>query len=177
VIARTEAVRAFNAAKIAALRPLIKPDTGFTVNVPDDFGERLADYMKKTVQQVAKLRVPADTGALRRSFEFTYEKSTHEGEKPMKSRNKLTKVRNRFYVASPNVTRDAEQHQLNVPGAVPLASDHHSSGRWTRPTLEAALNHAREILDTDPNLDHVAVVQIVRVVRRQEMPVTIEVVK
>jgi hypothetical protein len=77
------------------------------------------------------------------------------------------KIRNRFYVAAPAVTTHTEQDQANTE----------RSARWTHPTLKAALAHAETILEENPNKDHVAVVQIVRVVRRKKAPVVVEVVR
>lgn len=88
------------------------------------------------------------------------------------------KIRNRFYVAAPSVTTEREQAQDNTEKNVHLAvSSGDRSGKWTRKDLKAAIAHAEQILELEPSKDHVAVVQIVRVVRRKKAPVVVEVVK
>lgn len=97
----------------------------------------------------------------------------NEKEKPMK------KVRNPYYVAAPSVTTAREQDDVNDPkqGVQLSVSTGDRTGRWTRPTVEAAVEHATQLLDQNPTLEHVAIVKIVRVVRRKKTPVTVEVVK
>lgn len=96
-----------------------------------------------------------------------------------KEKKKMTKVRNPYYVAAPSVTTTREQDQVNDPkqGVSLSVATHDRSGRWTRPTVNAAIEHAEELLRTDQTLEHVAIVKIVRVVRRKKTPVTVEVVK
>ncbi len=85
------------------------------------------------------------------------------------------KVRNKFYVAAPTVTSHSEQNQINDPKHVRLSmSPLDRGGKWTRKDLASAVEHARRILNDDPNKDHVAVVQIVKIVRRQVAPVIVE---
>jgi hypothetical protein len=95
---------------------------------------------------------------------------------PMKEK-KLMKVRNRFYVAAPSVTSASEQDQVNSNPAMLAVSPNDRCRSWTRSTLKDAVEHARKVLEQDPSKDHVAIVQIVRVVRRQKAPVVVEVVK
>lgn len=93
-------------------------------------------------------------------------------------KEKLMKVRNRFYVAAPSVTTSSEQAQDNLEGKVRLSvSPNDRNGKWTRKTLAAAISHAETMLEQDPSKDHIAIVQIVRVVRRKKAPVVVEVVK
>lgn len=129
---------------------------------------------------IAKLRRPIDTGAFRHSVRSSgtsldLHPNCRCTSAPVKE--KLVKVNNKFYCASPNVTREKEQKQKNDGKNGTLAIRATDGGRWTRPTLEAAVEHAREQLRQNPELDHVAVVQIVRVVRRAELPLIVETVK
>lgn len=106
------------------------------------------------------------------TFQFNYDQP----------KEKKMKVRNKFYVAAPSVTAEHEQAEPNLEGKVPLAGGPLPKGlinrpRWTRHTLADALKHAEQMLEADPKLEHVAVTQIVRVVRRKKAPVVVEVVK
>lgn len=87
------------------------------------------------------------------------------------------KIRNRFYVASPSVTKDLEQAQDNLPDQTDLATHHQGAGKWTRKKLADVVAQAEVILAQDPQKDHVAIVQIVRVVRRKVAPIIVEVVR
>lgn len=88
---------------------------------------------------------------------------------------KLKKVLNKFYVASPTVTTQEEQGQLNDPKTVRLAGPHSvHGGKWTRKDVAGAIEHARIILADNPAQDHVAIVKIVKIVRRKEAPITVE---
>lgn len=88
------------------------------------------------------------------------------------------KIRNKFYVAAPSVTNHSEQDQNNVAPAVRLArSNHDPSSKWTRHTLKDAITHAEQMLEDNPKMEHVAVVQIVRMVRRKKQPVIVETVR
>jgi hypothetical protein len=61
------------------------------------------------------------------------------------------KVRaNKFYIASPNVFRD----------------------NWGHPTMEGAIEHAQTVIDAD-RTTAIAIVQIIRVVKRQAAPVLV----
>lgn len=83
---------------------------------------------------------------------------------------------NKYYVASPNVTKDHEQAEPHRDQAR-LAIRPNSTGRWTRHTMADAVAHAERLLELDPTLDHVAVSQIVRIVRRKKAPVIVETVR
>lgn len=96
---------------------------------------------------------------------------------PQQKEKTMKKVRNKFYVAAPNVTTNSEQDQIN-DDTVRLSTDSGDrNGKWTRPTLPAAIAHAETILEKEPNRDHVAIVQIVRIVRRKKLPAVVEVVR
>lgn len=83
---------------------------------------------------------------------------------------RLKKVVNPYYCAHPNVLADKEQgDQRNE-----LAVGPNDRGAWTRPSLKDALDHAQQQLDNDPSLEQVAVVRIVKLVRRKRLPHTIE---
>ena len=96
---------------------------------------------------------------------------------PTKEENVLKKVNNAYYVASPSVTTAREQDQKNDGKNGRLAVHSSDGGKWTRPTLNAAIEHANEMLDKDPSLEHVAITKIVRIVRRRKLPNVVEVVK
>lgn len=88
------------------------------------------------------------------------------------------KVRNKFYVAAPSVTTESEQAQDNIEKNVHLAtSPNDRSGKWTRKDLAAAIAHAQQVLEADPTKDHVAVVKIVKIVRRPKPKYIVEDVK
>lgn len=114
------------------------------------------------------------------------------------AKEKKMKVRNRFYAAAPHCTTASEQDQDNLPGKVTLATPlkasvdsrnvggdsyggrqtgRFSTGKWTRKTLDDAVNMAEQMLEAQPERDHVAIVQIVRIVRRKKAPITVEVVR
>lgn len=77
---------------------------------------------------------------------------------------KKTKL-NRFYVAASGVTRNSATHHGGT------------NDSWAKPTLEAAIEHGRKILDEDRSKDEVFIIQIIRRVRRKDQPVVVEVVK
>jgi hypothetical protein len=170
-------------------RPTGKPIYGksFTESII----EKIADAVKidaQTLMADAKSRVPIYTGSLAQSIGRMERDFIHGhpncrcvpvGITNTTRQEKLMKVRNRFYVAAPSVTTESEQAQDNIPGkGVRLSvSPNDRGGRWTRKNLADAIKHAEEVLDQDPNKDHVAIVRIVRVVRRKKAPVVVEVIK
>lgn len=88
------------------------------------------------------------------------------------------KVRNRFYVAATTVTLESEQAQPNVEGQIKLSvSPTDRSGKWTRNTLAAAIEHGEALLAADASKDHVAIVKIVKIVRRPKPKFIVEDVK
>lgn len=102
-------------------------------------------------------------------------------------KKKPVKIRNKYYVAAAHVTSDGEQAQDNTAKNVALSvprvnpphtggSAAHHEGKWTRRDLKDAIKHAEQILEAQPNRDHVTIVKIVRVVRRKKAPVVVEVV-
>lgn len=98
---------------------------------------------------------------------------------PLTTKEKKMRVRNKFYVAAPAVTSHAEQDQVNDKDKVALAVSHQggTGAKWTRPSLKDALLHAEQILEGNPKQDHVAIVQIVRIVRRKKQPIVVETVR
>ena len=106
---------------------------------------------------------------------------------------KVMKVRNRFYVAAPHVTTESEQAQANTPDVVKLSEPvldserqtsfggrqrgGHHDGKWTRKDLAAAIAHGEAILAAQPSRDHVAIVKIVKIVRRPKPKFVVEDVK
>lgn len=91
----------------------------------------------------------------------------------------LVKVRNRFYVAAPSVTTAAEQDYVNTENLVSLQTlpNEPGNGKWTRHLLKDTIEQAEKILEANPKQDHVAIVQIVRIVRRKKMPLVVETVR
>lgn len=79
------------------------------------------------------------------------------------------KIRNKFYVAADKVTTDMEQATVADPCE--------GNSRWVKSTLKDAIAHANQILDKEPQRTHVAISQIVRVVRRKNTPHIVEVVR
>lgn len=90
------------------------------------------------------------------------------------------KIKNRFYLGAPSMFSKFEQDasntgqterplQLALDGFVPG-----KSGRWTRPTLAAAVQHAENILNENTELESVVIVQAVRIVRRKRSPIVVE---
>lgn len=45
---------------------------------------------------------------------------------------------------------------------------------WSKTSLEAAVRHAKDLLEREPAREHMLVVQVVRVVRRQKLPLLVE---
>lgn len=107
----------------------------------------------------------------------------------------LGKIRNKYYVASPSVLTIAEQMQDNVPGKMntgigsaaeiklhePSKDESmrrnfggRSDGLWTRKSLEDAVAHGESMLVADPTLEHVAIVKIVKLVRRPKPKFIVE---
>lgn len=140
------------------------PKTGIKIRLLSDFhyGGSSQDHFYKSYVSAAEANKYFD--------ENCYIKK----EKPLK-------IRNRFYVAADRVTSALEQNQVNEPSKVFLADGVKrtvvNSGKWTRPTLKAAIAHAEEILDANPSQEHVAITQIVRIVRRKKAPLVVETVK
>jgi len=101
---------------------------------------------------------------------------------------KKTKVLNRFYVASDKMLSEAEQGSVNA-GPQHSANEYYDGGgfergrsrprhtRWAKRDLSQAIDHAREILDNDPSKAEVAIVRIVKMVRRKATPIIVEDVK
>jgi hypothetical protein len=81
------------------------------------------------------------------------------------------KLHNRFYIASQSVTSPSEQGQVNVLG------DRILRRRWTSHTIDDAIVEATQLLDRELSRDHVAICQIVRIVRRAKTPVVIEIIE
>jgi hypothetical protein len=51
-----------------------------------------------------------------------------------------------------------------------------TNDEWTKPTLEEATKHAREMI-REEDLECVAIVKVVRIVRKKEAPITVEDIK
>lgn len=64
------------------------------------------------------------------------------------------KIKNKFYIAADRVMQ---------PGDT-----------WAKPTLEAAIDHARLLLEREPHNDVKYIVKVIKVVRRKSMPVQVE---
>lgn len=79
------------------------------------------------------------------------------------SHDKQTRVKpiNRFYVGASHIAEAI------------LDGD---NDEWTRSTLEEAVEHGKQLME-DEDKELVTVVQIVRILRREKTPVTVEVVK
>lgn len=94
---------------------------------------------------------------------------------------KKTKVLNRFYVASDKMISEAEQSTPNMGEQTVRVEYYYERGcsrprhtRWAKHDLKQAIEHAREILDNDPSKNEVAIVRIVKMVRRKATPVIVE---
>lgn len=112
---------------------------------------------------VAKLRL---TGPIVNTME----------DKPMQKR---TKVLNRFYVASDKMMSQEEQGTVNTGEPTRERYDGYERQaprhrRWAKRDLSQAIDHAREILEQNPSKQEVAIVRIVKVVRRKAMPIIVE---
>jgi hypothetical protein len=180
----------------AVLRPTGRPTShsdalrvGDTVRVkkPTGFLERvLQEEGLKMLREATKL-APKDTGALRNSYVTGPECDVYFNENafklamaPLTAKEKPVKIRNKYYVAADRVTTHSEQDQDNVDGKVAFAgvtSQSRSYGKWTRKDLSAAIAHAEQVLEADPAKEHVAIVKIIRVVRRKKAPLVVEVIK
>lgn len=94
-----------------------------------------------------------------------------------KKKETPVKIRNRFYVAADRVATASEQGQDNIKKNVAFAGVDTQSrvhGKWTRKTLADAVEHAHDILENDPTKDHVAIVKIVKLVRRPKPKFIVE---
>lgn len=94
-----------------------------------------------------------------------------------KKKETPVKIRNRFYVAADRVATASEQGQDNIKKNVAFAGVDPQSrvhGKWTRKTLADAVEHAHDILENDPTKDHVAIVKIVKLVRRPKPKFIVE---
>jgi hypothetical protein len=212
VIARTEAQRAVNAAKIADLQTslpkFVEYVTGCDWAVRRHLDAFEAEYQRraepfkpdtrivsmKEIRDSELMLPPYDPASHRLEFDIKMplfdkkalmahiEKALIDSvrmKRPLfqPEKEKPVKIRNRFYVAAASVTTNREQGQVNEPKNVHLSGPNNDGGRWTRPTLAAAVAHAQQILEDNPSQDHVAITQIVRIVRRKKAPVVVEVVR
>jgi len=74
---------------------------------------------------------------------------------------------NRFYVASDKVTAPLAQSKANTSG-------HGAPYSWPHATMESAIKHAHEILEDGPDRDYVVIVEMVKVVRKQRIPIVVD---
>lgn len=154
----------------------------------------LASALQQSAKELARSirnAAPFDTGALHDSINcrcivgVDWASDAFKKERPVK-------IRNRFYLAAPHVTSASEQAQDNTPDKVALSTPivrssgesfggrqtgRHNPGKWTRKDLKAAIAHAEEVLAAQPERDHVAVVRIVKIVRRPKPKFVVEDVK
>lgn len=91
-------------------------------------------------------------------------------EKPMAPTRRKKLVINKFYVASDSMLTEQEQGTPNT--LVERGRGRHV--RWAKFDVKQAIDHATSILEADPSKDHVAIVKIIKVVRRKKMPVIVE---
>lgn len=167
-IAKTEMYRA---QMMGSFAPPVKPLMGGYVQVRPPKRYLGMDWSKSSLLHDYFYKSREFTNLINREYDEKFTKK----EKPVK-------IRNRFYVAAEKVTSASEQDQVNDPTKVHLADGMkrtplQQSGKWTRPTLKAAIAHAEQILEANPTQDHVAIVQIVRTVRRKKAPLVVETVK
>lgn len=54
-----------------------------------------------------------------------------------------------------------------------VAAQHILTNDWAKTSLEDAIAHAKEILDSEPNRDMIAISQIIYVVKRETTPKTV----
>ena len=88
----------------------------------------------------------------------------------------MKKVHNRFYVASDKMTSEMEQASPNTESK--QSKDYTGRhNRWAKNTVAQAIDHARELLEKDPAREHVAIVKVIKLVRRKKMPIIVEDVK
>lgn len=66
---------------------------------------------------------------------------------------------NKFYVAATNISE---------------AVNRGHNADWTRPSMAAAIEHAKEILEDNPDRDCVVIVEIKKIVRRASRPIVVE---
>lgn len=81
------------------------------------------------------------------------------------------KINNRFYVAAQRMLTALEQSSARKTRAIMGGPQNFP---WSVSTLEGATDHAKELLTADPNLEQVAIVKIIRVVRRETPPIVVE---
>jgi hypothetical protein len=149
----------------------------FTQSIMDE----VAKGVSASIMSDMKRRVPFDTGALRRAADDLLihgHPNCRCVPVGITAKENPVRVRNKFYVAAPSVTTHSEQDQDNTEKTVHLAvSSGDRSGKWTRKDLAAAVAHAQQVLEADPSKDHVAVVKIVKIIRRPKPKYIVEDVK
>lgn len=57
----------------------------------------------------------------------------------------------------------------HISGAIAIGEN----ADWTHPTLDKAIDHAKELLE-EQDMEVVAVVEIIRLVRRKSQPIVVE---
>lgn len=170
-------------------RPLMRPERVYGVPVLAPVMKQIADELARDIAR----RSPFDTGYLRGSVAsgmviddplaphpMCRSSVVDWYEKTLSTQRRVpVKIRNKFYVASPNVTTLNEQQLDHVHGGnVRLATKPTDrSGYWTRKTIADAIAHGEQMLAEDPSLEHVAIVKIVKVVRRPKPKFIVEDVK
>jgi hypothetical protein len=91
-----------------------------------------------------------------------------EGERKVKATRNVKKLLNKIELADTKMVKD---NKFYVGSHSALERD------WGHATLEAAVAHAEELLDASPGREFTFVVQIVRIVKRRRVPVTVVKVK
>jgi hypothetical protein len=181
----TDYDRAMQEAKFFATRnaPMLRDDARRMFTLDPLLSQVTSAYARQAQEEherALKMMLPPEHPMCRATLEELkgYGPDFVITDDPMKKEPPV-KIRNKYYVASPSVTTAREQGQDNKAPAVSLATHHvgaESGGRWTRKDLADCITQATEQLEKNPGLEHVAIVRIVRVVRRKKQPVVVEVI-
>jgi DNA-directed RNA polymerase subunit M/transcription elongation factor TFIIS len=72
-----------------------------------------------------------------------------------------------------------QEAQMKIPNKYYVAADQIADGdrrNWTKATEAEAVEHARQLLEENPNRQRCFVVKIIKVIRRAKQPVVVETV-
>jgi hypothetical protein len=117
-------------------------------------------FRRRSFREVRKPQYPVN------GIKFTAEdirKHTRRMQRLMREMNSGGTVAknkvNKFYVAATNISE---------------AVNRGHNADWTRPSMAAAIEHAKEILEDNPDRDCVVIVEIKKIVRRASRPIVVE---
>lgn len=93
---------------------------------------------------------------------------------PVRGRKTVPAIKNKYYVGKESLLGHQHQH---MPAGYNPKQGALSQIPWPKRSLAEAVKHAESVLQDNPKIQEVAIVQIVRLVRRKASPVEVEVVR